>query len=82
MSYHCPNCQRAIDNRRLTHCGHCGAVIPDRLRFTPEEIAALDRADAEFQAEFARLTQLDKEWRDFIARTESERKGGSDDSSA
>ena len=36
-------------NRRLTHCGFCGAEIPGSLRFTPEEIAALDRKMAELE---------------------------------
>ena len=36
-------------NRRLTHCGFCGAQIPDDLRFTPEEIAALDQKMAELE---------------------------------
>ncbi len=47
MSHYCPSCQRVLYNRRLTHCGFCGAPIPQSLRFTPEEIAALDRKMAE-----------------------------------
>ena len=43
MTYHCPNCQRVLYNRRLENCGFCGAAIPQELRFTTEEIAALDR---------------------------------------
>ena len=58
----CPNCQRVLYNRRLKCCGFCGATIPEELRFTPEEIAAVDhevavmelfrerRADAEEKA--------------------------------
>jgi hypothetical protein len=34
-------------NRRLAQCGFCGAAIPESLRFTTEEIAALDREAAE-----------------------------------
>lgn len=48
MSHHCPSCQRVLYNRRLSHCGYCGAEIPENLRFTPEEIAALDRKVAEW----------------------------------
>ena len=40
MSYNCPTCQRLLYNRRLKHCGFCGAQIPESLRFTPEEITA------------------------------------------
>jgi len=36
-------------NRRLTHYGFCGAEIPESLRFTPEEIEALDLKMAELE---------------------------------
>jgi len=51
MSHHCPSCQRVLYDRRLTHCGFCGAEIPESLQFTAEERAALDRklADSEEQ---------------------------------
>jgi len=49
MSYNCPKCQRVLYNRRLTRCGFCGAPIPEELRFTPEEIAALERKTAELE---------------------------------
>jgi hypothetical protein len=42
MTHHCPKCQRGLYNRRLENCGFCGAAIPRELRFTPEEITALD----------------------------------------
>jgi hypothetical protein len=38
----CPNCRRVLYNRRLKACGFCGAPIPEELRFTAAEIAALD----------------------------------------
>jgi len=47
MSHHCPSCKRVLYNRRLTHCGFCGAQIPESLRFTPEEIAAINRKTVE-----------------------------------
>ncbi len=49
MSYHCPICKRVLYNRRLTHCGFCGAKIPENLRFTPEEIAAVERKMADLE---------------------------------
>jgi len=49
MNHKCPKCQRAIYNRRLTHCGFCGAEIPKSLRFTKEEIAIADREIAELE---------------------------------
>ena len=51
MSYNCPTCQRLLYNRRLKHCGFCGAQIPESLRFTPEEITALDKKMAELEAQ-------------------------------
>jgi predicted DNA-binding transcriptional regulator YafY len=36
-------------NRRLKQCGFCGAQIPENLRFTPDEIAALDKQMAELE---------------------------------
>ena len=49
MSYHCPSCQRVLYNRRLSQCGFCGADIPEDLRFTTEEIAALDQEMADLE---------------------------------
>lgn len=49
MEYRCPTCQRVLYNRRLKQCGFCGAQIPENLRFTPDEIAALDKQMAELE---------------------------------
>lgn len=49
MNHRCPSCQRVLYSRRLTHCGFCGAEIPESLRFTIEEIAALERELAELE---------------------------------
>jgi len=49
VSHHCPSCSRVLYNRRLARCGFCGATIPEELRFTQEEIAALDRKMAELE---------------------------------
>jgi len=49
MSHHCPHCKRVLYNRRLKHCGFCGTHIPDNLRFTPEEITALDQKMADLE---------------------------------
>jgi DNA-directed RNA polymerase subunit M/transcription elongation factor TFIIS len=54
MSHKCPKCQRMLYNRRLTHCGVCGAEIPESLRFTTQEIAALEQ-------ELAKLEQRRKQ---------------------
>lgn len=47
MSHKCPSCQRVLYNRRLAQCGFCGAAIPESLRFTAEEEAALKREEAD-----------------------------------
>ena len=51
MSQLCPSCQRSLYDRSLTHCGYCGAVIPESLRFTAAEIADHDR----------RMTEMDEQ---------------------
>jgi hypothetical protein len=50
MKVHCPSCHKVLYSRRLKQCGFCGAEIPEELRFTEEEIAALDRRLAESAA--------------------------------
>jgi hypothetical protein len=50
MKVHCPSCDKVLYSRRLARCGFCGAEIPEALRFTAEEIAALDRSLAESAA--------------------------------
>ena len=46
MSYLCPKCSRVIYDRRLKTCGFCGAELPAELRFTADEIAAMDKKEA------------------------------------
>jgi hypothetical protein len=47
--YQWPICQRVLYSRRIRHCGFCSAPIPESLRFTPEETAALDQKMAELE---------------------------------
>jgi len=49
MRHNCPSCERVLYNRRLKRCGFCGATIPEELRFTPEETAALERKMEELE---------------------------------
>ena len=49
MSYHCPTCGRVLYNRRLTRCGFCGREVPESLRFTSAEVAAIDKKMAELE---------------------------------
>ena len=50
MTHNCPIWQRVLYNRRLKDCGFCGAAIPEELRFSADEIAALDRQMADSEA--------------------------------
>ena len=61
----CPTCNRLLYSRRFAKCGFCGAAIPENLRFTDAEIAALDKQIAESakQRELAR-EKAEKEARD------------------
>ena len=49
MSVHCPACNRILYNRRLKNCGFCGALLPENLRFTPEEIAKLEKIEKDLE---------------------------------
>jgi len=60
MSHNCPSCKRVLYNRRLKRCGFCGATIPEELRFTSEETAALERKMEELE-ESRKLRQLAQE---------------------
>ena len=62
QSHQCPNCPRLLYDRRLTHCGYCGAPIPESLRFTEEQIAAIDQDMAELEEQQRqRLLAAEKE---------------------
>jgi predicted nucleic acid-binding Zn ribbon protein len=58
MSYYCPTCQGLFYNRRLAHCGFCGAAIPEGLRFTSEEITALDKKRFELEEQRAQRERV------------------------
>lgn len=65
-SNQCPSCQRLLYDRSLTHCGYCGARIPESLRFTKEQIAAIDRDMAELEEQrHQRLVAAAKKLEDF-----------------
>jgi hypothetical protein len=70
MGHNCPSCHRVLYNRRLKNCGFCGAPIPESLRFTPEEIAALDGKMAELE-EQRRQRQLAADQEDEARKRDS-----------
>jgi hypothetical protein len=47
MSVYCQSCNRILYTRRLKNCGFCGAVLPENLRFSPEEIAKVEKLEKE-----------------------------------
>jgi hypothetical protein len=75
MKVHCPSCAKVLYSRRLARCGFCGAEIPEALRFTAEEIAALDRSLAES------ATRRKENEREFDER-EAKRRADSDSASS
>ena len=58
MSHICPSCDRVLYNRRLEVCDFCGAPIPEELRFTPAEIAELDRKKAKSEEQKRQREQV------------------------
>lgn len=65
----CPQCGFRIFNRRVAKCEKCAAALPAELRYSEDEIAALD-ADHEKSAAERR------------AREEKERRDDDDDGAA
>ena len=49
MSVHCPACNRILYNRRLKNCGFCGALLPEHLRFTREEVDRLEKIEKDLE---------------------------------
>jgi len=49
MSLQCPKCNGVVYDRRRKTCGFCGAELPAELLFSPAEIEALNRKEAEAQ---------------------------------
>ena len=42
----CPACSKPLMSRVAKLCSWCSAPVPDALRFTPEEIAAIHASEA------------------------------------
>jgi hypothetical protein len=61
-------------NRRLKQCGFCGAQIPESLRFTAEETAAIDKKMADLEEKRAQRERAAAE--EEARRKESEDLGG------
>ena len=68
MSYHCPNCEGVLYDRRRKTCGFCGAELPAHLLFTPNELELLRREEAE--AEQRQKEQRARDAREEEARAE------------
>jgi hypothetical protein len=62
VSVYCPSCNRILYNRRLKKCGFCGALLPENLRFSPEEIAKIEKMEKELErSEAERRKRADQE---------------------
>lgn len=55
-SFSCPNCGFAVFNRRYPKCEQCGVQLPEGMRHSGEEVAALRT-----QEEAEELARKDKE---------------------
>jgi hypothetical protein len=73
MSYSCPNCKRPLYNRRFVRCGYCNFEIPEEQRFSPEEIAAIDKqvAEEDERLEKRRLEQRLRKLEEDVARAKA-----------
>jgi hypothetical protein len=71
--YHCPACQREIYLRRRATCEFCGEALPESVRLSPEELAAIDKEMEEMRA---------RRERDRKKEEERKRKRSSDDGGA
>lgn len=59
----CPDCQRTIYSRRRTTCEWCGKPLPEKLRLTEGEIAAMDAELARIEHDRTlRRAKEAKEW--------------------
>ena len=47
MGFQCVQCRRPLYNRRRKTCEFCGAAVPERLRLSPRQVAAIERLKAE-----------------------------------
>jgi hypothetical protein len=62
----CPHCQGVLYDGRLSKCGVCGGKVPEALRFTEQEIAALDQKLSEYRAARQRAeaeAEKEDEWK-------------------
>ena len=75
MKVHCPSCDKVLYSRWLARCSFCWAEIPKALRFTAEEIAALEGSLAESAA------RREENEREFEER-EAKRRADTDSDSA
>lgn len=54
--YCCPECDRAILNRKIAKCLYCGAALPAGLLLSAEAIAELNRQQQAFEAQHKQTT--------------------------
>jgi hypothetical protein len=49
--FKCPECDRAVLNRKIDKCLFCGAALPSELLLSKEAIAELNRQQQELKAQ-------------------------------
>ena len=49
MKFVCPNCQKAIFNRRVNKCEFCASELPTELLYSENDLERLDKKKAGFR---------------------------------
>ncbi|HZL12755.1 MAG TPA: hypothetical protein VFC85_01305, partial [Verrucomicrobiae bacterium] len=60
--FKCPQCNRPIMNRRNKNCLYCGAVLPENLLFSKEELAVQNRKFEQENQLARQKSQTDISW--------------------
>lgn len=54
--YQCPECDKAILNRKIDKCLYCGAVLPATLLLSPETILELNKQQQKLEEQSRQST--------------------------
>lgn len=61
----CPQCDHTVFNRRLSECEKCGASLPEAVRYSEDQLAAIAREQAIQQKRKARQVPLKEQLRPY-----------------
>jgi hypothetical protein len=60
----CPHCQRLLYSRQHARCGHCGALLPESVRFADHEIEEMKAEISEIDARRAVAKEQEEQERE------------------